>query len=189
MVETQTLEDARFMPALAIALVDNPRATLQQLAKATGIGRTTLYRYCRTREELIERLVAHAGSSLLDALSAARVQEGPPGSALSRLIAQSLRHRELTCFLINFAREGNESELGMRQWQAWEGALDDFFGLGQAAGAFRADVTREALTEVFSALLIGLVEAERRGRVAGVSLAPYMETTFLNGAANVSSRS
>lgn len=50
-------EDERVLAALALALVDKPRATLQELAQAIGISKATLYRFSRTREELVDRLM------------------------------------------------------------------------------------------------------------------------------------
>ena len=56
---TQQQDDESFLVPLALALVAQPRANLQELARAIGISKATLYRYCRTREELIQRLIDH----------------------------------------------------------------------------------------------------------------------------------
>ena len=50
-------ENDKMMAALARALVDRPRASLQEVAAAVGVSKATLYRLCRTRGQLIERLV------------------------------------------------------------------------------------------------------------------------------------
>ena len=43
-------EEEKTLAALALAMVDHPRATLQELAKAIGVSKATLYRFCRTRD-------------------------------------------------------------------------------------------------------------------------------------------
>lgn len=64
----------------------------------------------------------------------------------------------------------------------WQSILDSFFLRGQQQGIFRIDIAAPALTEIWGSILIGLVDAERRGRVARVGLATLIETAFLHGA-------
>jgi TetR/AcrR family transcriptional repressor of mexCD-oprJ operon len=65
----------------------------------------------------------------------------------------------------------------------WESQLDAFFLRGQQAGAFRIDISAPALTELWAAIFTGLVDAERRGRIARASLLSLVEQSFLQGAA------
>ncbi|ENT4349318.1 transcriptional regulator, partial [Pseudomonas aeruginosa] len=51
-------------------------------------------------------------------------------------------------------------------------------------GVFRIDIGAPALTEIFSSLIFGLVDAERRGRIARAGMAALIEQFFLNGACN-----
>lgn len=173
------MEDNRILASLALALVDHPRATLQELAKAIGIGKTTLYRFCRTREQLIERLARHSAQAFSRAILAAELDSTPPREALRRLIANNLEHWELTAFLLYYWRDSSVA------WDAeaeWDAAIDVFFLHGQQQGVFRIDIPAPALTEIWVSILVGLVDAERRGRVARSGLAALIENTFLNGA-------
>jgi TetR/AcrR family transcriptional regulator, mexCD-oprJ operon repressor len=173
-------ENDKIMAALARALVDRPRASLQEVAGAVGISKATLYRLCRTREQLTERLVHHATTRITEAIEAARLDTAPPLVALERLIANNLEHRELTTFLI---RHWQHTPTAAGVEAHWDAALDAFFLRGQQAGVFRIDVAAPALTEIFVALLLGLIDAEHRGRVARAGLAEVIERTFLRGAA------
>ena len=38
--------DERLIKALAVAIVDRPRATLKELAEAAGVSKATLHRFC-----------------------------------------------------------------------------------------------------------------------------------------------
>lgn len=173
-----TAEDDRILVALALALVDQPRASLQELARAIGVSKATLYRYCSTRQALIDRLAMHSGEALNQAIQAAELDSAPPLDALRALIARHLEHRELTIFLMYYWKDASTDVCSDCHWNK---ALDAFFLRGQEAGVFRIDISAPALTEIFGNLLIGLFDAERRGRVARMGLAELIESAFLHG--------
>jgi len=173
-------DDTKMMAALALALVDNPRASLQELAKAAGISKATLYRFCRTRDELIERLLTHSMGVFSKAIDAAELDQGHPIDALRRLTGMYLEHRELTAFLIYYWRDATKDPAVAEQWDV---ALDAFFLRGQREGAFRVDIPAAALTEVWGSVVIGIADAERRGRVARLGISALIENAFLRGVA------
>jgi TetR/AcrR family transcriptional regulator, mexCD-oprJ operon repressor len=177
-------EDERLLASLALALVDNPRATLQELAQAVGVSRATLYRFSRTREELIERLTRHATGCMQRAMEDARLGEGTALEALSRFINGQLEQRDMAAFLVyHWQPENITDERGRSSCDAYMEALDAFILRGQHEGAFRIDISAQAQTEALMALLTGLVDAERRGRVARASVATMVEALFLKGSA------
>lgn len=173
------IEDRQILSSLAGALVDHPRASLQELAQAIGISKTTLYRFCNTREQLIEHLMSHCAEFVSQAIETAELETAPVPQALGRLIANHVAHRELTAFLLYYwkdATQDPESEA------AWNTALDHYFLRGQREGFFRIDIPAPALSELWVSIMIGLVDAERRGRVARIGLATLIEQAFLDGA-------
>ncbi|KAF1041932.1 MAG: hypothetical protein GAK35_03004 [Herbaspirillum frisingense] len=178
MESPDTSTDEKTLAALALALVDHPRASLQELAKAIGISKTTLYRYCRTREELIQRLMAQATVALKRAVEAAQLDQGTPREALSRMTQSHLEHRELTAFLTYYWRDA-VTDPGVES--GWESAVDAFFLRGQQAGVFRIDISAATLSDLWASMLIGLVDGERRGRIARVGLAGVMDKVFMEG--------
>lgn len=172
-------QDTQLLAALALALVDHPRATLQELAKTAGISKATLYRFCRTRDQLVERLGQHSMRALNEALDNAGLESLAPLEALKRLIANNLEHRELQAFLMYYWKEaGTDAEIQMY----WDTQLDAFFLRGQQQGVFRIDISAAALTEIFTWTLAGLVNAERQGKVARLGLPALIENAFLHGA-------
>jgi TetR/AcrR family transcriptional repressor of mexCD-oprJ operon len=175
-------EDERLLAALALALVDKPRATLQELAQAVGVSKATLYRHSRTREELIDRLTQHATGCMQRALDEARLEEGPAREALSRLVQAQLEQREMAAFLVyHWQPESIQSDRCGSSCDAYLGALDNFILRGQREGVFRIDISAQAQAEALIALLTGLVDAERRGRVARAGVAAAVEGLFLHG--------
>lgn len=100
-----------------------------------------------------------------------------PLEGLKKLTSNSLEHRELTAFTTYYWKEGKDID-----YAEVEATVDAFFLRGQQAGVFRIDVPAPALTEIWVSLLLGLVDAERRGRVARAGLAALVESLFLLGA-------
>lgn len=178
-----TRNDEKFLASLALALLENPAATLQELARALGVSKATLYRFCPTRDQLVERLMEHATHSLSQAIRSAELERDPPLEALRRLTVKSLENQELTLFLTFFWRPGASIE--EQAYTDWMTALDAFFLRGQQAGVFRIDISAAAMTELWISILIGLQDAERRGRVARVGLPALFELSFLHGTTQV----
>lgn len=179
------LDDDKGMAALAAALAQAPGATYQEIATAVGVSRATLYRFCSSREELVRRLLKHAATRLTECLQQARIDEGPPVEALDRLLKGEVAHRELHAFMTEFwSREVEVDAELAPACQAYEKALDAFFLRGQREGVFRIDIPATALNESLTWLLIGLMDAERRGRIARTSVVATARALFLEGAGN-----
>lgn len=171
--------DIRLLASLAEALVTQPRATLQELAQAVGISKASLYRFCRTREQLVEWLVLYSTRTISEMLETAGLDSEPPTDVLKHLIDQHLSHRELSTFLEYYWREGDPDL--ERQRKQWQRLMDAFFLRGQREGVFRIDISAAALSELWIATMVGLSAAERRGRVARVGLSAIIRSAFLHG--------
>ncbi|WP_293778081.1 TetR/AcrR family transcriptional regulator [uncultured Oxalicibacterium sp.] len=177
-----TESDERYLPALALALVDHPRATLMELAKAIGVSKATLYRFCRTRDELIERLVKHAGGLYAQSLADAKLDQDSAQEALQRLIECHLKHKEIHVFLMYYWRPEFLHESHPDQtWVKGQRTLDNFFLKAQQEGKYRIDISAAAMTELFYSIMIGLIDAERRGRVPRAGIAQIVELSFTKG--------
>ncbi|WP_225317497.1 hypothetical protein [Pseudomonas paraeruginosa] len=108
----------RLLASLALALVDQPRASLQELAKAVGIGKSTLHRFCSTRDELVERMAQHGAYRLIEAAKAAKLDQDSPLEAFKRLNTTHFEQRELAAFLTTGRppRRTTPSDSGSRHW-------------------------------------------------------------------------
>ncbi|EKA40492.1 TetR/AcrR family transcriptional regulator [Pseudomonas aeruginosa] len=92
--------DERLIKALAVAIVDHPRATLKELAEAAGVSKATLHRFCGTRDNLVQMLEGHGETVLNQIIQACDLEHAEPLEALQRLIKEHLTHRELLVFLV-----------------------------------------------------------------------------------------
>lgn len=175
--------DEKLLKALAVAMVDRPRGTFKDIAQGAGISKATLNRFCGTRDNLIDRLMEHGSVVMNRAIAEADLLNAPPLEALQRLIEQHLAQREILVFMIvQWRPDSMDEDQGGQRWLPYADALDAFFLRGQEQGVFRIDIAAPALTEVFASILFGLVDAERRGRVARSGMANLVETVFLRGA-------
>lgn len=173
-------DEDELLDKLALALVKHPKAPLSELAEAVGVGRTTLYRFCRTREGLVERLFQYGFRIVTEDMEDARMDSAPPLEALRRLIQNSFKHWEIMVFMTRYWKPEQTCPSPDMDWDA---RMDALFLRGQQEGVFRIDIPAAALSEIWVALLIGLVDAEYRGRVARAGLTDLMERVFLQGAA------
>ncbi|MEN5254161.1 TetR/AcrR family transcriptional regulator [Pseudomonas protegens] len=177
-----TAQEERLIKALALAIVDRPRATLKELAEAAGVSKATLHRFCGTRDKLLQMMEDHAETVLNRIVEAIEPERDEPVATLRGLISEHLAHREMLVFLLFQYRPdmlGCEDE----RWEPYTRALDTFFLRGQQLGTFRIDITAAVFTELFLTMIFGIVDAERRGRAASANSAKVLEQMFLHGAA------
>lgn len=176
--------DEKLLKALAVALVDHPRGTFKDIAQAAGISKATLNRFCGTRDNLIEMLMEHGSVVMNQLIEDAGLIERSIPEALHRLISDHLIHRELMAFLaFQWRPDSLDEDFGGTRWLPYGDALDAFFLRGQKEGVFRIDIGAPELTEMFISVVFGMVDAERRGRVARAGMASIIEQFFMKGAA------
>jgi AcrR family transcriptional regulator len=156
---------ARIVAAARTTLGQNPDATVDDIARAAGVGRMTLYGHFRTRTELVEAALADAlaeGEKTLSALDLG----GDARDALTRLLASSWALVAESASLLTAAQAvlppGRVRDLHA-------GAADrvtDLVRRGQRQGAFRTDLPVAWLTSAVHYILKGAAEENRAGRLA-----------------------
>ena len=186
-----TDSDEALLRSLALILTENAGATLQEIAKAAGVSRATLYRFAATREQLLEALNQHVLKVMSRIMDAAGLETLPPLEALNRLIANYIAEREFCAFMITqfdpYIKRNTETA-APDECAIFEQRLDRFFQQGQAAGVFRMNIPSRWLTDVFFGFIYTLCESEYRGRIAPAEMQSLFEDMFLNGVLATSTR-
>ena len=95
---------ARLLAAARTELSRDPDASLDEIARAAGVVRRTLYGHFPSREALIDALASEAQGSLEEAFTAARRPDADPPAALARLILASWGVGDHYRMLISLAR-------------------------------------------------------------------------------------
>ena len=172
--------DDRLLRALAVAVVERPRGTLKDLAQAVGISKATLHRYCGTRDNLQTQITEYAFAHISSMLENPALLSGEPQAVLRQLINDHLEQREFLLFLIfHYRPDTHSNDPNCARFNA---LLDAFFLRAQQAGLFRIDIAAPLMTELFTAMICSMVDAERRGRAAPKDSARVLEQFFLHGA-------
>ena len=77
---------AAILAAAPGVLNANQAASVEDIARAAGVTRQTIYAHFPTREALLEAVTARATAEVTAALEAAGLDEAPPAVALTRLL-------------------------------------------------------------------------------------------------------
>lgn len=153
---------------------------MDEVARAAGIGRATLHRHFAGREALIKALEELGIREMEAALDAARLDEGPAGDALRRLVGRIEPAAGLLAFLITenqlFEDDTNTG------WDRIDGRFSALFRRGQEQGEFRIDLSPAWLTEALYGLIGAGAWAVQDGRVATKDF-QYMIVELLLGGA------
>ncbi|MBO9553679.1 TetR/AcrR family transcriptional regulator [Cellulomonas sp.] len=169
---------AAILEAATSALTADPRASMVDIARQAGVGRVTLYGHFPSRTELVDAVFAHNMRRAEAHLGAVDLT-GDPRTALERLVSSSWREIADSHGVL----EAAEQELGGDRVRAHH---DDtlhrvraLLARGQAAGAFRDDVSADWLTSCAFAVLHLAAAEIRAGRLTEPQAPGVVSTTVL----------
>lgn len=129
----------------------NPAATIEQVAEAAGVARTTVHRRFATRDALLDALVAWATEQFHAAIDAARPESTPPLVALYQVTANVLRVKIGWRFAMNQAAGADPTRTGAHADVL--ARCDDLFRRARDEGLLRADVDLLWARRVYYALV------------------------------------
>lgn len=176
-----SLDREQVLRSAAALLTRKSTATMDEVARAAGIGRATLHRHFAGRDALVRALENLGIQEVEAALDAAALDEGAAQDALRRFVAAVEPSAGLLSFLVteNQLFEGEELNEG---WSRLDARVSAFFRRGQERGEFRIDLTPAWLTEALYGLISSAAWAVQDGRVASQDF-QYMIVELLLGGA------
>lgn len=132
-------------------LTRDPAATMEEIAAAAGVARTTVHRRFSTREALIASLASWASRQLEAAVDEARPDTAPPLVALYQATTNVLRVKSSWGFAMDtaLAKGGEVEEIQCRILDT----CDRLFRRLRDSGALRADVDPVWARRVYYALI------------------------------------
>ena len=149
-------------------LTRDPAATMEEIAAAAGVARTTVHRRFSTREALIASLAGWASRQLEAAVDEARPDSAPPLVALYQATANVLRVKSSWGFSMGtaLATGGDVEEIHCRILDT----CDRLFRRLRDSGALRADVDPVWARRVYYALI------HEACQDVGTESGPYADT-------------
>ena len=157
----------------AAAIVEAARAAfgrgetpaMNEIARAAGIGRVTLYSHFSSREEVLDAVLDRVFIEADQAVDGARPESGPAEAALERVVRTSWSVLD-GCRRIRgaaLALRGSE-HLRERHDRAAE-RVEALVDRGRVEGVFRSDLPRNWLVTLFFAILHAAADEVDAGRL------------------------
>jgi TetR/AcrR family transcriptional repressor of mexCD-oprJ operon len=174
-------EEAVLDAATRLLAVD-PRASMQEIAAAAGVSRTTLHRLYPSREALIEALTLLAFHEINAAYAESHLEEGSVPEALQRLVAALFPVVHQFAFLISEA-QAQQSEGIRASDRSLQESTEQLFRRGQSEGSIRADLPTAWLPYALSGYFLAAEEAVRQGDIAPREATRLVLESFLEGVA------
>ncbi|WP_433545592.1 TetR/AcrR family transcriptional regulator [Streptomyces sp. CA-294286] len=153
----------RIMDVALMELLRDPDASMDQIARAAGVVRRTVYGHFPSREALIAALTDGAAEAVIAAHTAARAGVDDPAEALARAMLAVWRIADRYRLLVAMAQRSVTME-GIKQ--RLTPVREDCVALlrrGQEEGVFASRVPSAALAYVHEQSLFGLMEAVNEG--------------------------
>lgn len=167
------------LEAATSALAADPRASMVDIARQAGVGRVTLYGHFSSRTQLVDAVFAHNMRRAEEHLRAVDL-DGSPRAALEHLVSSSWREIADSHGVL----EAAEHELGPDRVRAHHDVtlqrVRALLTRGQAAGAFRDDVSAEWLASCAFAVLHLAAAEVRAGRLTEAQAPAVVSTTVLS---------
>jgi AcrR family transcriptional regulator len=143
--EARLRSDARrnrrtVLDAAVTLLAQRPNATMQEVADASGLGRTTVYRHFPRRQDLVDALFEEVLREAAETVNEALAKAGTARELLcdlgSRVIAIGDRYR----FLDAHPEIRDRSLAGENALDGAENPLEEYLAQAQRRGEVRADM-------------------------------------------------
>jgi AcrR family transcriptional regulator len=162
----------RVIEAACSVLGKNPAASMEQVAVASEVHRSTLYRRFPTRDDLVQAILERALAEVTELVQTANA--GPPAQdklqlLCTQLVALSGRYG----FLLAHVRL---ADLGPDPI-----GLTKLLRRYQRAGILRSDMPADWLASVFMAIGTALLQHDETAGPAGPDAPQRFLTTFLDG--------
>lgn len=159
-------------------LAVNPDVSVNEIAKAAGVGRVTLYGHFDSRATLIGEVAARAIAHTDEALAHVDL-DGDPREVLGRLLEATWHLTHRFGALVVAASQALPPEQLRRSHDEPAARVRMLLERGRDAGEFRADVPIEWQVSVIQAILHGASAAVHRGEITAGDAPSLVRDTAL----------
>lgn len=174
------IKNEQILDAAAEVLSRRPDATLQTIAIAAGVSRTTIFNKFPTRDALLEALGADALRRIGQVM--AQLPDGNAGEvreAITRITHDLMPLAPRTTFLRVVPGLGNELD---QHWEEVVTPLAIYMAVAQGHGLLRTDQPPRWLVASYIGLLFAAWDEISAGELGATQAARFIVDTWLSGA-------
>jgi TetR/AcrR family transcriptional regulator, mexCD-oprJ operon repressor len=166
--------------AAADVLAKDFGASMQEIAAAVGIGRTTLHRAFPSREALVEAACDHVLAACARTFDEARIDDAPPAEALDRLVESAVALSRGYVLVFGEPHVYRVPRL-VDEIEAQDARVQRMVERGQADGTFRPELPPRWIVYSFGSQLVGLWWAVQEGYVGERDAPRVLRATLAGG--------
>lgn len=156
---------ARILEAAITAFAADPDASMDDVARAAGVVRRTVYSHFPSREALIEGLVAEASTAITDSLASGPPVPDVPELAVAVLGLRTWPVGDRFRILLSFARRELGEERIHDLLEPLRATSVDNVERGQRAGVFSTYLEPTLVVAMYESMTMALLEQANRGVV------------------------
>jgi TetR/AcrR family transcriptional regulator, mexCD-oprJ operon repressor len=171
----------RILETAAGVLANDQGAGMAEVASAAGLARATLYRHFPTRADLVDAIRAQSYDDAGAAIAACRLEEGPVGDALRRLVEGLVAVGDRYRFLQNEAETEAGGAANRKREEELGRPVFAMIMRGQQSGELAADVSPRWVTRTLEALIRSALRGVSEGEFTASEAAALIYRTTVRG--------
>jgi AcrR family transcriptional regulator len=153
-------------------LADNEQASIDDIARASGVGRATLYRWFTNRDQLIDAILDQIMAEATEIATQALAETGiPPLAVIQSVAREMLALGERYRFMQANLERVKEADPRRTEFTA-------FVRDAQAAGCLRDELPPEWVTSIFVGLILAAGNDLHDGRLKRLQAEALIERTL-----------
>jgi AcrR family transcriptional regulator len=170
--------DRKIIERTAAVLAEGHGRTMQEIADMSGVGRTTLYRRFRTREDLLRAIFEQAIAEATEGVRSAHPEKGDVRDAFRRVIEEMLKIGDK--YRVLFQEKAAHSD-HVDSKSEFVQTLRALVARGQEDGAIDTSVSHDWVLGSMGALIATAIRLIQKGELARNHAADLVTRTLLDG--------